>query len=475
MSTSTGDVKSQYENGVPSSLNFTVTTNGAVDFHVPQTPLFEAGITTNANVNDATSNGSLLVGVDSRYVDKNFYLSLKDFNVSYNSSDPKAAQTQMVVALANSFVSSIKNKWIQFDMSATADTASTTSSSLSDADSKMIRDYISGMSYITAISNVGTENIGNVSSYHLKMTVQGNQKMMDVIQKLTSNNASTNAVQPQDVSSFINQKVDLDVWIGKSDFLVYKIVTGPININNAQAKTETTSSHEIVFGNYGQPVSVTAPQGAVPLQTLIQNMLGGLGAQVTPAKVTPKPVVTTPVVVPIVTKINTGNLLTNPGAEKGTLEGWTVGGVSNPDIENGTINLKNKPYSGSYDFWGNKGASGTLSQVVSLVGNQGISSSIIDGGKLYANLSFWEESYSSATYNDTGGIILDFLNSSKNVIGSISTPALGAKSQDWQNYTHSYVIPANTRYIRYTMNFIRNQGADLDAYIDDNSLIVTSN
>ena len=45
-----------------------------------------------------------------------------------------------------------------------------------------------------------------------------------------------------------------------------------------------------------------------------------------------------------------GNLLINPGAEAGNLTGWTVGGDSNPGVDNGSFDPGVDPHSGAFRF-----------------------------------------------------------------------------------------------------------------------------
>ena len=98
--------------------------------------------------------------------------------------------------------------------------------------------------------------------------------------------------------------------------------------------------------------------------------------------------------------VTTSNLLANPGAETGNLTGWTVGGTSNPRVDNDTFDPSIHPHTGSYDFVGGTGASGTLSQTVQLVGPQGLTAAAIDTGALTANLSFWEQGLSQGSPSD---------------------------------------------------------------------------
>jgi hypothetical protein len=167
----------------------------------------------------------------------------------------------------------------------------------------------------------------------------------------------------------------------------------------------------------------------------------------------------------------TGNLLTNPGAETGSIADWTVGGASNPTVDNGVFDMGISPHTGNWDFFGHTGgATGTLSQTLSLTGISGITNALIDSGTLLANLSFWAQGLNQGTPSDDSSITLIFLDGSLSMLNSVTTPELDSHNLTWQNYMNSYAVPVSTRSITYTMNFIRHVGTDNDSFIDDNSL-----
>jgi hypothetical protein len=170
--------------------------------------------------------------------------------------------------------------------------------------------------------------------------------------------------------------------------------------------------------------------------------------------------------------VQTTNLLLNPGAELGSLTNWTSGGDAGPQIDSGTFDPGITPHSGAFDFRGGRGAIGQLSQVVPLVGNQGILASSIDTGVLFANVSFWEQGLGQGSPADDAYITLDFLDGSSNRLSGVSTTELDAHVGVWDSMLGYYPIPVGTRFIQYTMNFVRHAGSDLDAFVDDNSLRV---
>ena len=169
------------------------------------------------------------------------------------------------------------------------------------------------------------------------------------------------------------------------------------------------------------------------------------------------------------------NLLINPGAETGSLAYWTAGGDSSVSVDSGTFDPGINPRTGNFDFKGGRGSFGSLAQVVSLVGQQGITAGSIDGGGLLAGLSFWEQGlFQPSGTSDAAFVSLAFWDSASNVISTVSTPQVDSHDGTWVNYATNCPVPAGTRYLQYTMNFIRHTGSDLDSFLDDNSLVIYS-
>ncbi len=168
----------------------------------------------------------------------------------------------------------------------------------------------------------------------------------------------------------------------------------------------------------------------------------------------------------------TGNLLINPGAETGDLSSWTAGGDGNPQVDNGSFNPGINPHTGSYDFVGGYASSRDwLSQTAYIV-TQNVTTQLIDSGKLTAGISFWEQGLNQGSQSDDGFVELNFLDGSLNLISTIDTPEIDSHNGTWENYANDFAIPVGTRYITYNMEFKRYVGSDLDAYFDDNSLVI---
>jgi hypothetical protein len=163
----------------------------------------------------------------------------------------------------------------------------------------------------------------------------------------------------------------------------------------------------------------------------------------------------------------TANLLLNPGAEAGALSNWTTtGNVGVDDASEGGV----EPNTGGFYFAGGSGAA-SLSQVVGLVGNQGITASAIDSGQLVAYASFWENQSNLPPPDASATVTIAFLDAGMKGLGTNSTPGLATFDGNWTNSTSSFPIPALTRFISYTVNII--PAADDFVFVDDNLLIVS--
>jgi hypothetical protein len=169
----------------------------------------------------------------------------------------------------------------------------------------------------------------------------------------------------------------------------------------------------------------------------------------------------------------TDNLLVNPGAESGSITGWTpYGPTGYPTVDNGSFDKGINPHSGSYDFVAHSGAQDRLWQTISFtdsaVTSQGITTAMIDAGQVIYNFSFWEQGLNQGNPSDEAGIELFFWNDSGQVINpNPSVFWLDSHNGEWMQYTYSAALPATTRSVDYYILFQRNQGSDNDAFVDD--------
>jgi fibro-slime domain-containing protein len=166
----------------------------------------------------------------------------------------------------------------------------------------------------------------------------------------------------------------------------------------------------------------------------------------------------------------TANLLVNPGAESGDLTGWKIGFAA-PRVDDGTFNDSVQPR-GKFAFLGSEGEYASLWQRVS-VPPAGVTAAQIDSGNFYAQASFYAQGLDQGDPSDSSRLALVFRDGNGIAIGAAASPLIDSHHETWSNFTASAKIPIGTRAIDYVLEFVRKQGSDLDAYFDDNSLVIT--
>lgn len=186
---------------------------------------------------------------------------------------------------------------------------------------------------------------------------------------------------------------------------------------------------------------------------------------------------------------DTTNLLTNPGAESGSLSGWIDGSGSAftafipTDTPGGFFLLYPKPHTGNWEFSDDGGVErGGMELVQSVsVFTQGITAAMVNTGTLSAQFSFWEnglvlpDGSSFAPGNSGSGQVTIFLEGAG---GQFTSAVSTASSQNgvWTEGGGTVPIPVGTTNIVYdlqtrdTVPDISNPYGDDEVFIDDNSL-----
>lgn len=158
-------------------------------------------------------------------------------------------------------------------------------------------------------------------------------------------------------------------------------------------------------------------------------------------------------------------LLQNGGAESGDLTGWTAGGVSHPAVDDGSFDRGIDPYAGRFSFYGGVGGYGTLTQRVALA-DAGLARRL--------TVSFVEQGLDQDTPSDNGYVSLTYYGAGGGLLGNAVTEVVDAHEGRWQRYDGVFDVPLGAASVDYTMHFQRQVGRDLDAFFDDNSLLLTT-
>ena len=169
-------------------------------------------------------------------------------------------------------------------------------------------------------------------------------------------------------------------------------------------------------------------------------------------------------------------MLRNPGGESSSLESWIQGPIGGAIVDNGSRQSGYSPHSGTNHFnGGNNGpiSLSTLTQTVKvLYGMQCFTEAELDSGTLHTFIKFDERSYIADSPRDTARVSLIFRTLEGVLLSTESTSRFSCDG--WCNQSFNYTLPIGTRLVDYIMIFEKSHGNSIDAYIDDNSLQISS-
>lgn len=274
--------------GLPSSFKFNVFTNGDVDLRLRENPSFDTSFDATVETEKtATTSASLSLSAHQIIFNKNNYLNFSKFEIALTSIDPKLSGAQVIIGMINGVGASLKNKWIKADPSAIP-TESVTVSSFAAGDvssilgDKRIAGYLEGMSYLKSTTLVAKEQIMGHPVYHLNLVFQYEKQIFDLLRQVSMEKG---AVQPEQVEAF-NKNLDsfsksfegksftVNIWVGQNDPLIYRILIQDFTFEDTVNKINLTLTQDTSLSNHNKEFSITAPQEALTLEEIIENIFG---------------------------------------------------------------------------------------------------------------------------------------------------------------------------------------------------------
>ncbi len=156
------------------------------------------------------------------------------------------------------------------------------------------------------------------------------------------------------------------------------------------------------------------------------------------------------------------NLLLNPGAESGNVDGWVA--TQGYSTRSGDPD----PYEGSYYFYAGAGPAHTLEQTIDLI-ELGFSAATLDSGALTAHVGGYQHSWWQQA--DQGQISVEFQDGSGIALETFIGPVLAVT--EWTLVEDERALPIGTRFIRFLFAATRQAGTSNDAYLDGTFVSLT--
>jgi hypothetical protein len=216
--------------------------NGDFDSSKDENMVYDlaADITMNLEGKEDNINGNII------YVDDVFFVKLNNV--------PEAEGTSF---------DQLKGIWYKFDLNAL--TAMAPDSETEDVDKaklKKMKKLLKDVDFIDIVKNHGTEDVNGHSTFHYTVKINEDEmedffvKSYKIMEEEEMEELALTQLQ-DNLEKW--SETELDVWIGKSDYLLYKINAGGSMVSiDGTMKVELTAE----IDNYNEAVEISAPADA---------------------------------------------------------------------------------------------------------------------------------------------------------------------------------------------------------------------
>jgi hypothetical protein len=277
----------QGELAVNKTSKITFNSNGQSDISDANNPKGDA--TVNFSLTSSDNSASASANVNVIFVGGELYLKINNLSLAGPS-------------IASGLDSSkISNIWLKIDQDS-INVLTQASGDQIPADilqmdntglTKKVQSLIASENLISFDKQLADENIGNTPTYHYVLKISKDKinglllKILALQQTQDASVESSAALVQSMVGPFLNKFTDavgdlnMDVWIGKSDSMLYQIKINKIIALN-KIIPSSTAQIEVKFSemisNFNKPVVEKAPEGAQKIESVILPMLenGGI-------------------------------------------------------------------------------------------------------------------------------------------------------------------------------------------------------
>jgi len=251
-------------------LNLSIDFSGASDTNDLANPKFQLALKFKG---DMQESGSFSLDADLRFLEKNFYFKISNLpNIQIADLSPFSDKW---IKLSGE---ELKNSPLLNQSSGQSQNAALKESKpLTTAQIQRLEQFITKHQFIKVTKKLADETLAGVPTKHFRF-VFDKQAYKDFAKELSDNSDyKLDKTQLDKMNESLDSlnSADGEMWIGKKDAMLYKIV---LNFNLAETSSSKASgkiTFTMSFSNYNQPVTVTAPSPVLPFEEVLNQLLGG--------------------------------------------------------------------------------------------------------------------------------------------------------------------------------------------------------
>ncbi len=248
---------------------FSTSFNGVSDVHDLNNPegSFSLNVTT-----DALGQGDFAFGFEIRTIDHIIYVKISNVpNVDFFD------------------LRDVANQWIKIDTEALKkqfgleeseeqDTEAQKKYKLSPEQIEKIKIAVQQAGILKVTEKLASEKIEGMNMYHYKFTIdrEGIKKLfIDMSHIIQDKTVTEKELADFDKSFEAVELPEGEIWIGKNDFLPYKIFLSSIIKETDKSNTSGKMSFTLLFKNFNKPVQIEIPSPVRTLEEIIDGLSGG--------------------------------------------------------------------------------------------------------------------------------------------------------------------------------------------------------
>jgi hypothetical protein len=173
------------------------------------------------------------------------------------------------VGIITNMLDQFTNRWIEIQP-ADLGRETGTNDFLSEEQMKEIKNLLVESPIFENSEKLGTADIGGKKVYHIKSSIN-KTNLENILKKAGEYTEKTGSLNSVDLTNV--EISDVEMWIGRFDYHLYKIkldITIPTGIDN---KTSATISTDMEFRNHNLPVEIQRPENYTPLMDIMRENL----------------------------------------------------------------------------------------------------------------------------------------------------------------------------------------------------------
>lgn len=180
-------------------------------------------------------------------------------------------------------LSSFENQWIRIDIKELEEQfGADLTQELTQEEIEKIKNAVQQSKVFKITDKLAGENIEGVNTYHYKFSVDrtGLKKLIIDVDKIIAREELDEEIMVEldkgiDELFETMEILEGEIWIGKKDFLPYKIKFSSTVKETEEVKLSGNYNFTFSMKNFNEPIQVDVPQGAKSLEEFLETFLGG--------------------------------------------------------------------------------------------------------------------------------------------------------------------------------------------------------